>query len=320
MNKALKITVCVVAVVWIFACGLVVGTFSMRQKYKSQFSTSEATTQTQPPQTQTQTQSGETSPDSIVIDMVTNVAPQTLSTTEAQSSFELPKDNGNATTYEAQTQKQLAVPSGSAEISKALVDAINQTKSLKGFNAEKSEKADFAIDNVTGGNTVKNIVEGIINKVGNKPLTNYSFSNGADTNGSDETPMSVIAPKSGVAVLNASAVKSASAKTNSDGGYDIIIVLNDETQTLSQKASAHDGIFDTLNINDLAMPSAFKMSQLNFTYSDAEIKASVNSDGRLTSVSYNLPISKGEVEGTMLGAGISVSLHGAYSASVKITY
>lgn len=320
MNRILKIMICAVVVVWLFSTGIVIGTFSMRQKYKTGLE--EGSGQN----TQIQTQTAESVHDEIVINMVTNVAPPTETTTQAVTemtepfSVELPTDNGNNTTYEAETQKTLAVPSGNEEIARALVNAVNQTKAMKGFNAVKNEKAEFVIDEITGGSVVKNIADSMVEKYSNKPAVSYSFSNGVDTNGSGNTPTMIIAPAGDTANIDVSSVKSASAQPNSDGGYDVTLMINEETQTLTQKAAAHSGIFDTLKPEDLSLPSSLKVTQMNCTYSDSEIKASINADGRLTSIYYTLPVSQGSAEGSMLGTKISVRLHGKYTASVEITY
>lgn len=312
MRKTLKIIVCVVLVIWVFATGLMLGTYRERKNMQNYMAENTA----QQPQVSEAAQLSE----AVEIDMVTNVTPATEPSTTYEFTFETTENGGNLTTYESESVKQLEVPSGNSEIAKALVTAVNTTKSLKSFSAVKTEKADFTIDSVTGGNTVKGIAEGIINKIGNKPETSYSFSNGADKNGSDETPNSIIAPANKAAYIDEAAIKSASAQPNSIGGYDITIIMNDESQTISQSASNHNGLFDTLDIDSLSLPSSFKMSKLDFTYSGAQINASINADGRLASIDYSLPISNGVVEGGMLSVNISVVLHGAYTAAIRFTY
>lgn len=318
MKKIYVILISTVLVVWLFASGLIIGTSITRNKYNR------TNTPSEPVQSSSQIVQPATenvvTTEGIKIDIVTDVAPVTSTQPTESFSFEMPTNAGNITTYKSETEKQLSVPSGNKEIGEALVSAVNSTKSMKGFTATATEKADFVIDSVTGGNAVKNVVEGLINKMGNKPETVYSFSNGVDNNGSAETPTSVIAPSGKSAYINEAAIKSASAQPNAGGGYDIVLVLNDETQTKNQHASNHDGLFDTLDMDSLSLPSGFKASQLNFSYTNAEIRASVNSDGRLDSISYSLPISQGTVEGSMLGATVAVALHGVYSSSVTMTY
>lgn len=309
MRKTFKVLIASVVVIWLFSAGLVTGTFMMRNKYKKML---EQTTAPQIAQTEPTKQG-------IQIDIITDVAPVTTMTTQAFS-FEMPTNGGNISTYGSSSEKQLAVPSGDKEIAQALIKAINTTKALKSFNAVKQEKTDFTVDSVTGGSAVKSAAEDMINKYGNKPVTEYSFSNGKDNNGSAESPSSVLPPKNATASVSESAIKSASAQQNSSGGYDIVLVLNDETQTPSQKASNHDGLFDTLDISSLSLPSGFKVAKADFTYSSAQIKASVNSDGRLDLIEYTLPISKGDIGGTMLSANVAVSLRGTYTSSVSFTY
>lgn len=325
MNKTIKILICVVVGVWVLALSIIaVGNMLGYNPRKQQATEAPPTFADTVYQPQTEPSSelyipSETSTEGIVIDIITDVAPVTTTTTQPFS-IEIPSDNGNITTYKSDEAKKLEVPQGNKAIGEALVSAINLTKATKGFTAVSKEKADFTIDSVTGGNAVKGIVEDLINKAGNKPEANYSFSNGVDQNGSSETPNSVIPPMNSTASVSESAIKSASAVQNADGGYDITLVLNDESQTLQQKAVNHGALFNAPDITSFELPSGFKMSQLNFNYTNATINASVNSDGRLTSINYSLPISQGVVQGTMMIATIDVSLHGIYTASVNITY
>lgn len=315
MRKAYKTIIIAVLVVWIFASGLVLGTFITRKNYRKSLQENGETVSAQAPQT---TLAPVT--EGIKIDIVTDVAPVTQAPTTEPFSLEVPTDGGNITTFSSVTEKTLTTPSGNKEIAEALVKAINTTKSTKAFSAQKHEETNFIIDSVTGGNAVKGIVEGIINKVGNKPDATYSFSNGVDNNGSGQTPTTAIPPLTGAASLSEAAVKSASAQPNAQGGYDLTVTLIDETQSLSQKSQAHDGVFDTPDMASMPFPSGFKLNEMAFNYSGATIKACVNSDGRLISIEYLLPISQGHAQGSMLGATVEVSLHGTYSANMSFTY
>lgn len=315
MRKVYKIIIAAVVVIWIFASGLVLGTYTVRNRVRKSLneSTAPVTQATQPSTTVPTTQG-------IIIDMITDVSPQTEAPTTQPFSIEITTSGGNITTFVSNTEKTLNVPSGNKEIADALVSAVNSTKATKAFTAVRRDQTDFVIDNVTGGSAVKGIAESVINKVGNRPETTYSFSNGKDNNGSSETPVGIIAPANKSASISETAIKSASAQTNADGGYDITLTLNDETQTLSQKATNHDGLFDTPDMTSLPLPSGIKMGRIDFVYSNATINASVNSDGRLTSISYSLPISQGIVEGSMLSATVNISLHGVYSSTTRFTY
>lgn len=318
MERKLKTLLLIVVGVWVTALGIIaVGNMLGLKPQRA------ATTETYPteyyvPVTQPSTEIV-TSTDRIQIDMVTDFAPSTELSTES-SPLEIPTGNGNMTTYKSDTVKTLAVPQGNKEIGEALVKAVNMTKATKGFTATTNEKADFVIDSVTGGNAVRGIVEDLINKAGNKPQATYSFSNGVDQNGSSETPNSVIPPMNNTASLDESAIKSASAVQNADGGYDITLTLNDESQSLSQKAVNHSALFNPPDKASLSFPSGFKLGELNFYYTSATINASVNSEGKLTSISYSLPIAQGNASGTMIAVPVNVSLHGTYTANVTVTY
>lgn len=303
MGKALKALICAVAVFWIFAAGIITGTFIVRNSAKNNSD-----------------KDGGTVSDRINIDIVTDVPPQTQSVPTTQFSLDMTTGDKVLSTYGAGETKKLSVPSGKTEITNALLNVINSAKQSDNFTAVKNTSSDFSVDSVTGGNAVKEIADGIIGKLGNKPKTTYSFSGGKDVNGSGETPLDVISPPGRNASVSASAVKSASANENTSGGYDIRLVLEDEKQTMTLGAANHNGLFDTSDLSSLSFPSAFKMTDFELCYSGCAINACVDGEGRLKSVRYSLSVVQGRIDGKVFSADITASFHGLYEVSIDITY
>lgn len=321
MNRLIKICAISIAVVWIFCIGLVIGSFGVRNRIKNELTQSESTLPVQ--QTTQPTSSNETS--QIVIDMVTNQS-TTASTTLPQSSLDITLDTtsnaGNISTFAEETSDNGQtpadkLPSGNAEIAKALVDAINATKATSNFTAKKTEKLDVTVDEASGG--TQSVVDSLVKKQLDRPDTNCTFVDGVDSSGSGKTPNSLIAPLNKMASLNESAIQSAKVTAGTNGAYTIEVTLNPEQQTLNQGATNHDGIFETIDISTLGIPSSATITELYINYSNATVKAQINKNGKLDSISYVLPVAEGGGSGKMI-VPVTVKMHGQYDCTVTCTY
>ena len=335
MSKLFKICIACVVVVWLFALGLVVGTFTVRKEAQRiygterpndhyDFGVSESASTTQ-----------------ININMVTN---ETVTAKEEvpSSDFSIPTANSSLSTYESvsnatsdvtlntapdstsnaapDTTNGINIPSGNKEIAEALVKAINDTKAMQDFSASKTENLSVGIDKITGGAIVKSIADGVVSKQSNKPDTNCNFNGGVDQNGTGKTPNSLIAPIDGMAYLDESAIKTASATQNASGGYTITLEINEETQSLESNAKNHDGLFETITVESLGLPSNLSISALNITYSGAKIVADINKDGKLDKIQYTLPVKEAGGEGKFATVNVNVKLHGQYDCTINFTY
>ncbi len=323
MNRLIKICAISIAVVWIFCIGLVVGSFGVRNKMKKellQSNTQPTSQQTLPPETQPTT-SGTSQ---IVIDMVTNQSttapPTTLGDitlkTEASSGAGAISTFAEKTTAVAETPAD-KLPSGNAEIAKALVDAINATKATQNFSAKKTEKLDVTVDEASGG--TQSVVDSYVKKQLDKPDTNCTFVDGVDTSGSGKTPTALIAPLNKMASLDESAIQSAEVTAGTNGAYSVEVVLKPEQQTLNQGAKNHDGIFETIDINSLGLPSNATITELYINYSGATVKAQINKSGKLDSITYVLPVTEGGGNGKMI-IPVTIKMHGQYDCTVTCTY
>ncbi len=313
MNRLIKICLICVTVVWIFCMGLVVGSFGVRKQVRKSLEPStelQWVQQTEPESTMSQ----------IVIDMVTNQT--TLPEKKDDPLGTNTTANGNITTFAANTNTneetpQSKVPSGNADISKALVNAINATKATQNFTVKKTEKLAVTVDEVSGG--IEGMVNSYVAKQLDKPDTVCTFANGVDSGGSGKTPNSLIAPLNKMASLNESAVKRATATAGTNGAYTVEIELNPEQQTLDQAAKNHDGIFETIDPDSLGLPSNATITELYINYSGATVKAQINKEGRLDYITYVLPVTEGGGNGKMV-IPVTLKMHGQYDCTVTCTY
>lgn len=316
MNRLVKICAVCVAVVWLFCMGMMIGSYGVRQKVKKEL-TSQQSTQESAVQTSEQ-QTSDTS--KIVIDMVTN---QTTIPEKKDDPLGLnTTNNGNMSTFATNSgvdekTPQSDLPSGNEEIVKALVNAINATKATQNFSLKKTENNTVTVDEVTGG--IESAVNSVIAKQLDKPDTVCTFSNGVDAAGTGKTPNSVIAPINKMASLSADGVQSANVTAGMNGAYTIEVVLKPETQTLTQSAKNHSGVFETVDFSSLDLPSGINMSEIFVTYTGASIKAQINKNGRLDEIKYTLPMTDGGGNGKMI-IPISVKMHGQYDCTLTCTY
>lgn len=323
MNRLIKICAISIAVVWIFCIGLVIGSFGVRNKMKKellQSNTQPISQQTLPPETQPTTNGTS----QIVIDMVTNQSTTAPPTTlgDVTLSTDASSGAGNISTFAEKTTADAEtpadkLPSGDAEIAKALVDAINATKATQNFSAKKTEKLDVTVDEASGG--TQSVVDSLVKKQLDKPDTSCTFVDGVDTAGSGKTPTALIAPLNKMASLDESAIQSAKVTAGTNGAYSVEVVLKPEQQTLNQGAKNHDGIFETIDISTLGIPSNATINELYINYSGATVKAQINKSGRLDSITYVLPVTEGGGSGKMI-IPVTIKMHGQYDCTVVCTY
>lgn len=315
MNRLIKVCAVCVAAVWLFCMGLVIGSYGVRRQAKKELEPS-----TEPPSvTQNTQQDVQTS--QIVIDMVTN---QTTLPEKKDDPLGTTSSGGNITTFASMANAdaneqtpQSKLPSGNAEIAKALVNAINATKATQNFTAKKTENLSVTIDQATGG--IEGIVNSLVSKQLDKPDTVCTFSNGVDSSGSGKTPNALIAPINKMASLDESGVQSASVTAGTDGAYTVDITLKPEKQTLKQNAKNHSGVFETFDFSSLKLPSGISVTDLHISYSGAKITAKINKNGKLDSITYVLPMTEGGGSGKML-VPVNVTMHGQYDCTLTCTY
>lgn len=212
------------------------------------------------------------------------------------------------------------VPVGKDNIVKAYVNGINKAKNTEKLTVSTDGSLDVSFDQITGGATAEKIALEAIQNSAPKSAT-YNFIKGTDSE-TGQTTVTAIPPSGSYAKLSSDAVKQATANPTGDGGYKIVIVLKDETQTLTQKAENHSKAIESLDFADF-MPSGMEISEMNITYSGATAEAVFDKDNRLISLSYKLPIAYCSGSGTynfVTKIPIEFSLHGTQTRSCTFTY
>lgn len=212
------------------------------------------------------------------------------------------------------------VPVGKDNIVKAYVDGVNKLKNTESFTMATSGTLDIDFDRITGGSVAENAADSAIAQ--NAPPTRtYYFNKGYDAE-TGETPVTVVPPSGSFAKLTSDSVKQATAVPTGDGGYKIVITLKDETQTLTDEATAHAGSIESIDLKDY-MPSGVTLTELRMTYTGATVEVIFDKDKRITSMSYTLPIKDGYGTGTykLLGTiNLDLEFHGEQTRSCIITY
>lgn len=211
------------------------------------------------------------------------------------------------------------VPDSKSEVIDAYVKAVNKLKSTKNFTLTKEDSLNVEIDDITGGAAVENIASTLIkNNTQTAPVT-YSFSNGIDSS-SGKTPNAVIAPFNASASLKKSAVTSAKATSTGGGAYTVKIILGEAVQTLSLPAEGYATTMEVINVDSLGLTSSMKVTSLDITYNNSVIEASIDKDGKITSMSHELIVTHAEGQGKYLVMPVTVELHGDYTSSYSISY
>lgn len=212
------------------------------------------------------------------------------------------------------------VPVGKDNIVKAYVNGINKAKNTEKLTVSTDGSLDVSFDQITGGAAAEKIALDAMQNNAPKAVT-YNFIKGTDAE-TGQTTVTAIPPSGSYAKLSSDAVKQATANPTGDGGYKIIIVLKDETQTLTQEAVNHSKAIESLNFADF-MPSGMEVDEMTITYSGATAEAVFDKDNRLISLSYKLPIASCSGSGTysfVTKIPIEFTLHGTQTRSCTFTY
>lgn len=324
-KKILGLAALAVAAVWIFCISFIVSSNHMKKQKASSGtlppSLSAYSSTTAPPSATSGTPSGQ----KFTMDgnqMSTNVTAETPAWVIEESKSKQASEAASVAAQIKSSSKKAArdaVPSGKKEIISAYLDAVNKLKDTSSFFLTKDDKLSVEIDSISGGSSVQNIASSMIkNNTKNEPVS-YNFSNGVDPS-SGKSPNAVIAPLSQKAQLSANDVTNATASQNSGGGYSLKLTLGEATQTLSSPAAGYSTSMEVINVDSLGLPSSASISELNITYNNSVIEAEIDKDGRITSMTHTLVVSKANGNGKMLLVPITVELHGSFVSNYKISY
>lgn len=318
-KKFIQIIIIFVVALWAFCASLLISTSIAKKAGKNSTTTNPYISSTTAPtqqSTSAQTDPKPTEP-SVNITIGNNVVSSTADVGDPD--WKVSYDASvSASKEHAEINKN--VPVGKDNIIKAYVEGVNKLKNTEDFTMAASGTLDIDFDRITGGSVAENAADSAIAE--NAPETRtYYFKKGYDAE-TGETPVTVVPPSGSFAKLESDAVRQATAVPTGDGGYKIVISLKDETQTLTQDATAHAGSIESIDLKNY-MPSGVTLDELSMTYTGATVEVIFDKDKRITSMSYTLPIENGSGKGTykLLGTiNIELEFHGQQTRSCIITY
>lgn len=318
-KKIFQIIVIFVVALWAFCASLMISTTIARNKDKAETPTlPDYSTTTAPSTTAEQTTEPTTTKKS-----TDNSQKVTLGNNLDYTVNQVEDPDWKVSQDASKQQDELNknVPVGKDKIIKAYVTGINNLKDKKQFTLATSGTLNIEFDQITGGAAAESIAQKAIADQAPKSIT-YNFINGVDE-ATGETPITAAPPMGAYAKLTSDAVRQATARGTGDGGYIIVITLNDETQTLTEQAKNHSTAIETIDLKGF-MPAGMKIEEMSLNYSGATAEAVFDKDNRLTSLKYSLPISsasgKGIYETFMTDLEINFSLHGEQTRSFTVTY
>lgn len=223
-------------------------------------------------------------------------------------------------TEEPTTEKPstLSVPKTKNEIVDAYIMAVNNLKSSDNFTLAIMESLEVKIDEITGGTTAKALVQRLIDQNASKTPENHKFVNGMDAGGL--SPNQVIAPRNIDASLSASDVVSATAEKMTDTAYKLKINLGKSLQTLETPASGYSKVVNVLSTETLDLPSSISISEMNVTYNNSVIEATIDDEGRILTMKHYVEVPSAEIIGKITLAAVSLKIHGNFTGTYTVTY
>lgn len=249
----------------------------------------------------------------------TTTQPQT--TTQAPT----PSDGGAADTTAAPADgdsgsSSSSIPSGNAEIAAAYNKAINDTKNYTGsVHLNKVSTVAITITDCPGGDSVKNIVQGVVDKYATTSTKDIDYNNGTDPDGGKL--YNRITPGDRDSALTEAGIANATCVADGDG-YKMTITLVSEKATFdgtnTVNPSHHESCLDPLNLATLDV-SPISITNADMTYPGATLEVTVDGQGRMTLFSVKLPLS-GSGTGGMGFIKATVGLEGSLDDVYKFTY
>lgn len=204
----------------------------------------------------------------------------------------------NAQTPDANTPTTpVQAPEGDAsswntqQIIDKLTLAMNTTKSSTGnCTAYHKEGITIEITDCPGGNTVKSLITPIVAKFTEPTEETITFTSGAGTNADGEAvTFNSIPPVNKNFSLPAAGVASASASMNGSNTVITVNLVEEKTTLASPVPQYNSNVIGYLNLDNLDLGSV-KISSCDFTYTGSTVTAEIDSNNRLVSIKYKLPM------------------------------
>lgn len=169
--------------------------------------------------------------------------------------------------------------------------AMNTTKSSTGnCTAYHKEGISIEITDCPGGNTVRNIITPIVAKFTEPTEETITFTSGSGTNADGEAvTFNSIPPVDKNFLLPAAGVASASASKNGSNTVITVNLVEEKTTLASPIPQYNSNVIGYLNLDSLDLGSV-KISACDFTYTGSTVTAEIDSNNRLVSIKYKLPM------------------------------
>ena len=325
-KKLIRIAALVIAAVWVFCLSFLVASRRLKKEKGNQTlpATTPTAASTAPQSFSEPSKNASTSP-KVSIDgnrLSTSVTVGDPDWVKAENESKKASEAASIAADIRDSSKESAeknVPSGKKKIIAAYCEAVNELKKTSSFTLVKEDKLNVEIDSITGGTVAKKAADSLINSNTKSAPVTYSFSGGMDAS-SGKSPSAVIAPLGSEASLSPSDVTSAAAVGDGKGGYTLKLLLGEGVQTLSSPAKGYSTSMEVINVDSLGLSSSMSVSELNITYDSSSIEAKIDKDGRLTSMTHKLVVTKATGKGKMMMVSVDVELHGSYTSTYSVTY
>lgn len=169
-----------------------------------------------------------------------------------------------------------------------LTNAANKTKAYSGsVSVHRVDKFDVNVVECTGGSAVAGILNRVIGVIVSPADENLTF-NGGTAVSSDGENLVILNPQKGDFRLQMSGVSSISASKNGDNTV-INVTLVPESVGLKDVPAANSSGIGYLDIGSFDL-SFVTITSASFDYKGSTIKATINPDGYVTYIEYNVPL------------------------------
>lgn len=324
-KRIIEISLLAIIIVWLscFSCVICVSMVRNNQAAQTQQTTTETSatvqTTTAPQTTHTTTEKlivgGNIVATTVIVDDPQWLVEQEASIQASKLADEISK---SLTTTEPTTAKNgYPVPKTKDEIIDAYISGVNEVKNTKDFTLYKDDSLNLIFDSITGGSLVQSFAQSLAEDNQKVPIT-YNFADGLDS-ATGNTPLSAIAPLNSYASINHDAVKTATAVPNSDGGYTLNLVIQDEVQTHNTAAPNLATTVEVIDVSPL-LPAGATLSDLTINYTGTTITATFNNKGKLTYMEHYLCVDKAKGTGGYGPLSITMEMHGDFTSKYTFTY
>ena len=245
-------------------------------------------------------------------------APTTQATTAPQADAGATEDTTKAPEAAAPSGDS-KVPATPAEVVAAYNKAVNGTKNYKGkVHFKKDSTVNLQVTDCPGGNTVKNIIQPIVDDLAGSSTKEGDYDNGVNADGGNF--YNVLTPGDRDAALTEEACASATAVAAGDG-YKLTVVIKAETSVYDGTNTTypvyHQTVTDPLNLATLDIP--LTITAADMSYAGATINVTVDGEGRITEFDLKMPI-EGSGSGKAGFISATVGIAGSLDDTYTFTY